>query len=131
MGNRLSQHKVTKVRPVEDPEDTGLEEGDDENELVDSDQATETGKGSRSSKKKEEEEIDQPLKAAKEKAPNQEKEKQKVRVEQVSLFGEPVAPKAAVKKPEPTKKASSERKQKEQGVKPTVFTAGQTIELEL
>ncbi|MBS1487481.1 MAG: DNA gyrase/topoisomerase IV subunit A [Bacteroidetes bacterium] len=31
MGNRLSQHKVTKVKPVEEPEDTGLEEGDEEN----------------------------------------------------------------------------------------------------
>ena len=31
MGNRLSQYKVTKVKPVEEPEDTGLEEGDEEN----------------------------------------------------------------------------------------------------
>ncbi|HCW06848.1 MAG TPA: hypothetical protein DGG95_05730, partial [Cytophagales bacterium] len=31
IGNRLSQHKVTKVRPVEEPEDSGLEEGDEEN----------------------------------------------------------------------------------------------------
>ena len=36
LGNRLSQHKVVKVKPVEDPEDSGLEEGDDENELVES-----------------------------------------------------------------------------------------------
>ncbi|HEX8059457.1 MAG TPA: DNA gyrase/topoisomerase IV subunit A [Cyclobacteriaceae bacterium] len=50
MGNRLSQYKVTKVVPVEDP-DTGLEEGDDDNELVDV-KATETGKGSPSPKKK-------------------------------------------------------------------------------
>src|SRR6478735_2992420 len=51
LGNRLSQYKVTKVKPVEEPEDTGLEEGDDDNDLV---EATETGKGSQSPKKKEE-----------------------------------------------------------------------------
>ncbi len=131
MGNRLSQHKVTKVRPVEDPEDSGLEEGDDENELVDSDQATETGKGSRSSKKKEEEKNDQPPKAAKEQAKSPEKGPQKVRVEQASLFGEPSAPKAAVKKPEASRRVPSAIKSKDKAGKPTVFTAGQTIELEL
>ncbi|MFN5169420.1 MAG: DNA gyrase/topoisomerase IV subunit A, partial [Cyclobacteriaceae bacterium] len=47
MGNRLSQYKVVKVRPVEEPEDTGLEDGDDEGEL-----ATGTGKGTGSPKKK-------------------------------------------------------------------------------
>ncbi|MBK5279145.1 MAG: DNA gyrase/topoisomerase IV subunit A [Bacteroidia bacterium] len=50
VGNRLSQHKITKVKPVEEPEDSGLEEGDDDNELV---EATET-KSSQSLKKKEE-----------------------------------------------------------------------------
>ncbi len=34
LGNRLSQYKVTKVKPVEEPEDTELEEGDDENETM-------------------------------------------------------------------------------------------------
>jgi len=51
MGNRLSQYKVTKVKPVEEPEDSGLEDGDDDNDLVDA-KTTETGKGSPSSKKK-------------------------------------------------------------------------------
>ncbi len=51
MGNRLSQFKVTKVKPVEDPEDSGLEDGDEENDLVDS-KTTETSNGSPSSKKK-------------------------------------------------------------------------------
>src|SRR5437879_4032748 len=46
MGKRHSQFKVTKVKPVEEPEDSGLEEGDDEN-----DQMTEA-KDSPSSKKK-------------------------------------------------------------------------------
>jgi len=47
VGNRLSQYKVTKVKPIEDPDDTGLEEGDDE-----AAKATATGKGSESPKKK-------------------------------------------------------------------------------
>jgi len=51
LGNRLSQYKVTKVRPVEDPEDTGQEEGDDENELA-TEKATGTGKDGESPKKK-------------------------------------------------------------------------------
>lgn len=50
LGNRLSLYKVSKVRKVEDPEDSGLEEGDEENELVD--KTTEAGNGSQSSKKK-------------------------------------------------------------------------------
>lgn len=48
MGNRLSQYKVTKVKPVEDAEDTGLEDGDDENELV---EALENPDSSRGKKK--------------------------------------------------------------------------------
>lgn len=131
MGNRLSQHKVTKVRPVEDPEDSGLEEGDDENELVESDQATETGKGSQSSKKKEEKNSEQVTEAAqrppKDQDQNREKAKQKVKVEQVSLFGEA----SEVAKKEPGRAKAPVRKPKEKGTKPTVFTAGQTIELEL
>jgi len=51
LGNRLSQYKVTKVRPVEDPEDTGQEEGDDEKELA-TEKATGTGKDGESPKKK-------------------------------------------------------------------------------
>lgn len=46
LGNRLSQFKVTKVRPVEDPEESGLEEGDEDNTEM-----TEAS-GSPSSKKK-------------------------------------------------------------------------------
>ncbi len=47
MGNRLSQYKVTKVKPIEEPEDGRVEDGDDENV-----EATELEKD-RSSKKKE------------------------------------------------------------------------------
>ncbi len=47
MGNRLSQYKVTKVKPVEEPEDNSAEEGEDENA-----EATELEKD-QSSKKKE------------------------------------------------------------------------------
>jgi topoisomerase IV subunit A len=46
LGNRLSQFKVTKVIPLDEPEDAGIEEGDQDNEEV-----TEA-KGSPSPKKK-------------------------------------------------------------------------------
>jgi topoisomerase-4 subunit A len=52
LGNRLSQYKVTKMKPVEEPEDTGLEEGDDENDSDSYRKTIETEKGSQSSKKK-------------------------------------------------------------------------------
>jgi topoisomerase-4 subunit A len=34
LGNRLSQHKVLKVKPVEEPEEPGLEESDEETEVI-------------------------------------------------------------------------------------------------
>jgi topoisomerase-4 subunit A len=48
LGNRLSEYKVTKVNLVQD-EETGLEEGDEDNELI---EATESEKDSQSQKKK-------------------------------------------------------------------------------
>lgn len=58
VGNRLSQYKVTKVKPIEEPEDTGLEEGDDSEATAT--KATATGKGSESPKKKSaHEEVDE------------------------------------------------------------------------
>jgi topoisomerase-4 subunit A len=45
LGNRLSQFKVTKVKPLDEPEDTGIEEGDDNEEVTEA-------KGSPSPKKK-------------------------------------------------------------------------------
>lgn len=57
MGNRLSQFKVTKVKPVEE-EDSGLEEGDEENEVLET-KATEAKKSSPSPKKKSADQADQ------------------------------------------------------------------------
>lgn len=102
LGNRLSQHKVAKVRPVEDPEDSGLEEGDDENELVEapSSKGKTTGsKDAESSKKKSEtdrEEVSQPSlfgEAKKTESPKSSPKKpplvpKKPAVAQASLFGE-------------------------------------------
>ncbi len=48
VGNRLSEYKVSKAVLVQD-EETGLEEGDEENDLI---EATETESGSQSQKKK-------------------------------------------------------------------------------
>jgi topoisomerase IV subunit A len=132
MGNRLSQYKVTKVKPVEEPEDTGLEEGDEENELV---EVAETGKGSLPLKKKwETEEPEKPEQASlfgeleKPKAPSEkqlQKAKSQRQVEQASLFGESQKAKAEKiedKKPVVKKKETGNGK---------AFGVGETIDLEL
>ncbi len=51
LGNRLSQHKVTKIKSLEDPDETGFEEGDSDNDVA----TVETSKSSQPSKKKWEE----------------------------------------------------------------------------
>ncbi len=124
LGNRLSQHKVTKVKPVEDPEDSGLEEGDEGESLV---EATET-KGSPSPKKKSETDPDQEQSSQTDEPqkPRQQKN-QDQKAAQVSLFGESPEPKEKSKPastPAVTKKAPPAS---DKGV----FTPGQTIELEL
>ena len=156
LGNRLSQHKVTNVKAVEEPEDTGLEEGDDENELTESasaktsaDKATETVKGPQSQKKKSETEPEPKTNGQKSKtAPNAEERQvslfeppkaksqppisqpprpKKEKVVQASLFGESNAEKVRARQ----KPKQGNKKPKAKGHAPTVFTAGQTIELEL
>jgi len=122
MGNRLSQYKVTKVIPVEEPEDSGLEDGDDENEVVEMTEA----KDSPSSKKKwETDPEEEQASLFEEKQPSQQplvngkpakaKEPKAKEAEQSSLFGEK-------EKSEP----EEEIKKEDKG-----FTPGQTIELEL
>lgn len=51
LGNRLSQFKVTKVKPLEEPEDGSPDDGEDGDEETTS-KATGTGKGAESPKKK-------------------------------------------------------------------------------
>ncbi len=140
LGNRLSQHKVVKVKPVEDPEDSGLEEGDDGNDVVDTSgsksKVTEP-KGSQSPKKKSEasqehgEEGEQVSLFDK-----QTKENPRItgkmavplpkrpRVEQGSLFGEKEEVRAKVA-------GSKPHKVKPKSPKPKAFTVGDSIELEL
>ena len=118
MGNRLSQHKITKVMLPEDPEDTGLEEGDEDNNLVDS-KTTETGKGSPSSKKKWE--------------PEPEPQKP---LEQASLFAPPAAA-AGSKQQKRQKRAEPEQadlfgeKEKKEVKSDRAFKPGETIEFDL
>jgi topoisomerase-4 subunit A len=140
LGNRLSQFKVTKVKPLEEPEDTGIEEGD-ENEII---ETTETGKGSQSSKKK------SPFETERENEPEPIIEEDG----QAALFGEakpetpkpgPLVngqpPKAKAPKPKepeqaslfwesPKKESKSEKEVKnEKGGQ--VFEAGETIEFDI
>ncbi len=120
MGNRLSQYKVTKVTLAQDPEDTGLEEGDEDNDLVEA-KTTETGKGSPSSKKK-------PSFA---KAPEgkfePDPEQQQKPAEQASLFEEPKQQKR--QKREEPKQASLFQKEEVKSEK--AFKPGETIEFDL
>ena len=87
MGNRLSQFKITKVMPVEEPEDTGLEDGDEDSDLVNS-KTTETGKGSPSSKKKWEPEPEPqpPVQASLFAEPKQQKRQKREAPKQADLF---------------------------------------------
>ncbi len=132
MGNRLSQHKVTKVKAVEEPEDTGLEEGDEENELVEAaDPDSNRGK-----KKWETEEPEKPEQAnlfgepEKPKAPSEkqlQKAKSQRQVEQANLFGE--NQKAKAEKVEDKKPIVTSKKPEKLDGK--AFGVGETIELEL
>jgi topoisomerase-4 subunit A len=139
LGNRLSQHKVTKVSLTEEQEDTGLEEGDDDNDLID-EKATASGKGSESSKKKEpesqpaviEEDGQAALFAPPEKPKGQVQKaaapKPKVKAEQAALFGEEKPKqKAEVKPPNP----NGNKPKKDKGADDKAFGVGETIELEL
>jgi len=134
MGNRLSPYKVTKVRPVEEPEETSLEEAGDEVDLM----TTETGKGSQSSKKKLEGE--QKVESSKqeslfgEAAASPPPKKQKA--EQGSLFAESQKEKVDSKKLKvESKKQKTIGKKVGHGKHPSgmgkVFGIGETIELEL
>lgn len=125
MGNRLSQYKVTKVKPVEEPEDTGLEEGDEDNAEV------MEASGSPSSKKKtyppETEEGAQANLFGEEPQ------------EQVLVNGQP--PKAKTPKPRQAEQAGLfEEKEKEvkrkktetnEKNKPKGFSAGDSVELDV
>jgi len=128
VGNRLSVNKVTKVTLAVDPEDTGLEEGDDDNSLVD--KTTESGNGSPSSKKKWEPDPEQ--QAIDEDG-------------QASLFGEPKAEqptkgpvingKAPVVKAQRKQQEEQadlfQKEQKEEVKGGKTFEAGETIEFDL
>jgi topoisomerase IV subunit A len=136
LGNRLSQNKVLKVKPIDEPEDSSGSDSDD-------DEATETKKGSLSPKKKEEPspereqgqpnlfeespEVSKPENQQSQSKPKQQDQKPE-KEKQVSLFGESVesgSPK--VRKAVSPKKV--EPKPKDGGSR--TFGVGETIELDL
>jgi topoisomerase-4 subunit A len=99
LGNRLSEYKVTKVNLVQD-EETGLEEGDEENDLI---EAAESEKDSQSPKKKYEtsptEERDDPTPTSR-----------GDQGEQANLFAAPEKPKHQVQpRPAPKPKIKAEQ----------------------
>src|SRR5260221_6579296 len=127
MGNRLSQYKVTRVTPVEEPEDSGLEEGDDDsdsyrNEVVEMTEA----KDSPSSKKKSLEGEDQEAEQASlfETKPK----------EQVLVKGKPAKAKTAKPKQAEQSSLFGEKEKSEEGKinkGEKGFSPGQTIELDI
>jgi topoisomerase-4 subunit A len=113
LGNRLSQYKVTKVKPVEEPEDTGSETDDD---------------------------TAPDVKATEAKEPSPPKKKSGSQGRQADLFsGEPAKSKPSgetVQKPSKGKtskkvKADKAGKNVEKAAPGKTFKPGQTIELEL
>jgi topoisomerase-4 subunit A len=146
LGNRLSQNKVLKVKPIDEPEDSSGSDSDDE--------ATET-KGSLSPKKKEdfnpeEREQSQPnlfeerresqqgpeaRQPQKPKQQSQKPEKEKSssakapEEKQVSLFGESESVEESPKTKKPVTPKKPEPKPKDSGSKS--FGVGETIELDL
>lgn len=103
LGNRLSEHKVTKVSLVQD-EETGLEEGDEDNEIV---EVTES-EDSQSPKKKYETDPNQwlgegeqsslfaPPENPKHQLPKRPEPKPKIKAEQQNLFGSEPPPEKQV-----------------------------------
>jgi topoisomerase IV subunit A len=137
LGNRLSQFKVTKVTLAEEPEERGLEQGDDDNELVEA--AAETEKGSQSLKKKEdssqepqaiiEEDGQASLFAPPEKPKGQVQkaapQKVKIKVEQQALFGD--------QKSQSQSQSQEKVKDKAEGTDKDdkAFGVGETIEFDI
>lgn len=132
LGNRLSQFKVTKVHLPDEPEDQTPDEADDT-------EATETGKGGESPKKKEGEPNEQASlfeeskKQSQEDNPSGKKAKQKV--EQASLFETPKSNEKSSQNQ--SEKSESKKVIKKKSDKPDdsqggqAFGVGETIELEL
>lgn len=115
MGNRLSQFKVTKVKPIDDG-DTGLEE--------DVDESTEDEKPAKG-KVTEAKDAPSPKKKSVEK-PESSSQKPKEAAIQANLFGE--SPQKEVKGGKPSQ---PRRKPEAKSKTAKVYTPGQTIELEL
>ncbi len=126
LGNRLSTHKVAKVELVADQEDTGLEDGDDENEVIAvSETKNEKTDGSPAVKKKE---LESPLdpgeqaslfaEAPKNQAPSHqqknEPQKKQAKAEQASLFGEPQSQKQPPQKENQQKETQPQKESQPQ-----------------
>jgi topoisomerase-4 subunit A len=140
LGNRLSEYKVTKVTLAED-EESGLEEGDEDNEVVD--EVTETEKDSQSPKKKEQPDpatieddgqvnlFREPEKPKANQAPSHQQKnepKPKVQVEQQDLFGQPKREGESENKEEEINPDPNPTPPKDSGKS---FGVGDTIEFDL
>ncbi len=140
LGNRLSQHKVAKVEFVEDQEDTGLEEGDEENELIE--EVGTKGKASDDSASLKKKEYENPLdpgeqaslfgEAPKNQAPSHqqksEPQKKKAKAEQASLFGEQKSQTPKKESQQNENQSQKEKVKNDDEEKGKNFGVGDTIE---
>jgi topoisomerase-4 subunit A len=133
-GNRLSPHKVAKVELVADQDDTGLEDGDDENKVIAADEKTKKSDGVPALKKKEYENSLDPgeqanlfAEAPKNQAPSRqqksEPQKKQAKVEQANLFGE-----QQNQNPKKESQSQKEKVKKDDSDKGKNFGVGDTIE---
>lgn len=142
LGNRLSEYKVTKVNLLQD-EDSGLEEGDESNELV---EVTESD--SQSPKKKEQQSqswnepdpgeqanlFGEPEKPNQNQAPSHQQKSQprpKVQVEQQNLFGEEAKSSQPKEQNRQRKNESEETEIAKKDDDNKSFGVGETIELDV
>jgi len=123
LGNRLSQHKVTKIKSLEDPDETGFEEGDSDNDVA----TVETSKSSQPSKKKWEEPEEGEQASLFEESQSQANQNQPL------VNGQPPKPKEKKPTAEQANLFEEDQSQKKEVKKDDDemgYTPGQTVELD-
>jgi topoisomerase IV subunit A len=123
LGNRLSQYKVTKIKSLEDPDETGFEEGDSDNDVA----TVETSKSSQPSKKKWEESEEGEQASLFEESQSQANQNQPL------VNGQPPKPKEKKPTAEQANLFEEDQSQKEEVKKDDDekgYTPGQTVELD-
>lgn len=126
LGNRLSAHKVTKVKSLDDPEEPS---GEDEAKAEVSETSSKKAASSQGPKKKSEEEPESPQRQEAKPQNHPKASPAKNETQQASLFGE--SPQKEKQAPKPKQKVNGNGKAKRPDKGDKAFGVGDTIELEL